>query len=275
MSLSVIDSKLNAEVVKRMHDEAAKDTSRGLKELLDHVNGLVDSLPLARSDSETSESITRTDFIRENIFFGIDTIRHNSGMGDPAVIAMKYIPSYRIRYQSTNTNPVERSKKSGVWQFPECIIGTLIDRTKTSDSRVILAISRGAFVHYPHVYVHPFVHSGGSICTGTLSGTDTDKRIHSMTFIAGVYHYLKEVENIIVNGYHERAAPANGHLIETKFNKYKVAKSIDDEVDQLKREKIDEINAQGSAAKDHCQRMNNFFTTSSSQNNDGSRRGWE
>ena len=219
MPTNVIDNRLETEVAKRIQARDAQNVDTDTKELLHHVTLLLHS---RQKKDDDEDMITALDYAREGISFAIGKSKSSSaGIEKTGVFAMKYVKSYRIRYQSTDTDAKEKHRKSGVWEFPECVIATQIIKVSCEGSWKI-GFTRSAVILYPNNYQNMYVFSGNGICTGPMAGSDTEKRIFSLDFISGVYYFLQQVEFIVTRGYHERSSPANGHIFDTKYDQYRV-----------------------------------------------------
>jgi len=222
MPTSVVDSRLETEVSKRIQDRDTQNADKDSKELLHHVTMLLHSQqPRNNADEET---ITAMDYARKGISYAIAKASDNLGNEKTAVFAMKYIPSYRIRYQSASRNANERIERSGVWQFPECVIATQIIKI-SGEGNWKIGFNRNAVIIYPNNYKNMYVFHGNGVCTSPMAGTDTEKRIMSLDFISGVYYFLDQVEYIITKGYTEASSPANGHIFDTRYDDYRVRKN--------------------------------------------------
>lgn len=226
--IKAIDSRLDSEVMKKMKERDLEKTENDVKELFLYCNEMLNEKKI------DDESIGAIDYRRENMYFSIET-----NGGSKYVYACKFIPSFRIRYESQSNNHNERRNRSGVWEMSECVIGTQIISTPSKGKKK-LAFNRSPTILYPKRYKNPYVYSSGSICVGTLNGTETERRIIKMNFIEAVYSFLKQVELIITQGYSEYSAPASAHLYNTTFDRYKVKKPNGDFI-TIEEEEQEEI----------------------------------
>jgi hypothetical protein len=225
MPTSAIESRLDTEVVRRIQERDQQNSDKDIKEMLNYV------VTLLHSQQKTSdgEVITAMDYAREGISFAI-LKAGVSGEERLSLYATKYVPSYRIRYQSVDPNPTERRRKSGVWQFPECMIAAKIIKIAKSpgDRDWKIGLERAASIVHPNNYQNMYVFHGNGICTSPMSGTATEQKIMGLDFISACFFFLKQVEFIITKGYHEKSSPAAGHLADAQYDKFRVKKNGSD-----------------------------------------------
>ena len=216
---SVIESRLDTEVVRRIQERDIQNSDKDVKEMLNYAVTLLHSQQKTNADV-----ITAMDYAREGISFAVLKVGA-SGNETSALYATKYVPSYRIRYQSVDPNPAERKRKSGVWQFPECMIAARVIKIVKSpgDRDWKIGLERAASVVHPSVYHNMYIMHGNGICTSPMSGSTTERKIMELDdFIAVCFYFLKQVEFIITKGYHENSSPAAGQLYDAQYDKFRV-----------------------------------------------------
>jgi hypothetical protein len=129
--------------------------------------------------------------------------------------AIKYIPSFVIEYKS--------GSYEGQWEFPECYVGAFLEMSGEK-----LVVSRKPHIVYPEKYQHPFVYSSGGICLGSYKGRDLGR----MTVGRQILTLMRTAAQVIRSGYNKKKssiAPANGHLVDDRYRKYKISDKVSDE----------------------------------------------
>jgi hypothetical protein len=118
--------------------------------------------------------------------------------------AIKYLPIYIQEYQGIR------------WKFPGCTIGIYLDNELRFGESYILK---------PKGYIHPFVFRDGppyKICLGTFYDSKESKTVKSLEFVNSLIMYFASAVQILVSGYDRNVNPANHHLTDSIYDKYKL-----------------------------------------------------
>ena len=119
--------------------------------------------------------------------------------------AMRYVPSYEVHFQgSTYKMP------------PVTVMIAIDDNLHLSEPEVI---GDNGFYEHPYVFTNNYIY-GQKICMGTFGGSSERKEIANLRFANRVNFLIKQAIQILITGHTTTEAPANGRIIDKKYEKY-------------------------------------------------------
>ncbi|MBD3229092.1 MAG: hypothetical protein GF329_12965 [Candidatus Lokiarchaeota archaeon] len=124
---------------------------------------------------------------------------------DKNLYAIRYLPPYVQKY------------KGSKWKFPGCTIGIYIDNE--------LRVKTTPYILKPRGYIHPFVFTDApphKICLGTFTSSEDSRHVTGLELVNKIIMLLATSMQILVSGYDRNVSPANGHLTDHKYDKYRI-----------------------------------------------------
>jgi hypothetical protein len=154
-------------------------------------------------------------FQKERITFWM--LKNPDSGQDHKVLAVKYIPTYIVEYKHGSVE--------GQWRFPECFVGLFLDMSGDK-----LTVSGHPWIIKPKNYTHPFVFQNGGVCLGSFKREQGE--LSRLTLSRKILLMMRTTEQVLRSGYNRgkgSIAPANGHLPDNRFKRFKVSESVSQE----------------------------------------------
>ncbi len=226
-SIKTIDSRLNTVAMKKVQETLASESDVEFKNVLHCINEEIATGDGVNQPNFTSLARDRISFSIHKFKIAVNrlwTQEQISYVDMSGVYATIYIPSFYLRYKWATG-----MYKS--FKFPDVLVGTKVIYTPQKDGKYNLSFDKNPCVLQKLHYKHPFVYPHNKICTGNFSTSEYEKNLMRMTFLNGVVYFLKQVSQIITNGYHERVMPAFHHLTDNVYHAFLVKEHASPEVE--------------------------------------------